>query len=120
MNLLTEKGIYPYDYMDSWDKFDEKELPTHECFYSELAGGNISDKDYKKTQIVWKHFELSNLGEYHDLYLKTDVLLLTDVFENFRTVFGLLWIRPRTLLYFAEFCMGCHVIKNRNKIGANT
>ena len=86
LNLLTEKGVYPYDYMDRWDKFDEKELPPHECFYSELAGGNISDQDYKKAGNVWKHFKLLNLGEYHDLYLKTDVLLLTDVFENFRTM----------------------------------
>ena len=52
LNLLTEKGIYPYDYMDNWDKFDEKELPPHECFYSELAGGNISDKDYREAGIV--------------------------------------------------------------------
>ena len=72
--------------MDSWDKFDEQKLPPHECFYSELAGGNISDKDYKKAGNVWEHFKLANLGEYHDLYLKTDVLLLTDVFENFRTM----------------------------------
>ena len=84
--MLTEKGVYPYDYMDSWSKFDEKELPPHECFYSKLAGANISDDDYKKAEAVWKHFKLTNLGEYHDLYLKTDVLLLTDVFETFRTM----------------------------------
>ena len=84
LNLLTDKGVYPYDYMNSWDKFDETKLPKKEDFYSHLYEENITDKDYARANIVWKHFNIKNLGEYHDLYLMTDVYLLTDVFENFR------------------------------------
>ena len=84
MNFLTEKGVYPYDYMNSWEKFDETKLLKKEDFYSKLYEENITDKDYARANIVWKHFDIKNLGEYHDLYLMTDVYLLTDVFENFR------------------------------------
>ena len=84
LNLLTDKGVYPYDYMNSWNKFDEIKLPKKEDFYSHLYEENITDKDYARANIVWKHFDIKNLGEYHDLYLMTDVYLLTDVFENFR------------------------------------
>ena len=83
MNLLTEKGVYPYDYMNSWNKFDETKLPKKEYFYSKLYEENITDKDYARANIVWKHFDIKNLGEYHDLYLMTDVYLRT---ENFRDV----------------------------------
>ena len=84
LNLLTDKGVYPYDYMNSWDKFDETKLPKKEYFYSQLYEENITDKDYARANIVWKHFNIKNFGEYHDLYLMTDVYLLIDVFENFR------------------------------------
>ena len=84
LNLLTDKGVYPYDYMNSWDRFNETKLPKKEDFYSQLYEENITDKDYARANIVWKHFNIKNLGEYHDLYLMTDVYLLTDVFENFR------------------------------------
>ena len=84
LNLLTDKGVYPYDYMNSWEKFGETKLPEKEDFYSKLYEENITDKDYARANIVWKHFDIKNLGEYHDLYLMTDVYLLTDVFENFR------------------------------------
>ena len=84
LNLLTDKGVYPYDYMNSWEKFDEIKLPDKEDFYSQLYEENITDKDYARANIVWTHFSIKNLGEYHDLYLMTDVYLLTDVFENFR------------------------------------
>ena len=84
LNLLTEKGVYPYDYMNSWEKFDETKLPKKEDFYSKLYEENITDKDYARANIAWKHVDIKNLGEYHDLYLMTDVYLLTDVFENFR------------------------------------
>ena len=70
--------------MNSWDKFDETQLPKKEDLYSHLYEENITDKDYARANIVWKHFNIKNLGEYHDLYLMTDVYLLTDVFENFR------------------------------------
>ena len=82
-NLMTQKGIYPYDYMDSFNKFNS-ELPSKEDFYSILTDEHISDKDYDHAKNIWNTFKLKNMGEYHDLYLKSDVLLLADVFENFR------------------------------------
>ena len=84
LDLLTDKGIYPYDYMNSFDKFDDEQLPSKKDFHSHLYEEDITDKDYKRANIIWKHFNIKNLGEYHDLYLMTDVYLLTDVFENFR------------------------------------
>ena len=83
-NLMKRKGVYPYDYMDSFSKFNDRELPKREDFYSLLRGENISEDDYSHAQNVWNTFNLKNMGEYHDLYLKTDILLLVDVFENFR------------------------------------
>ena len=84
LDLLTEKGVYPYDYMNSFDKFNDEQLPSKEQFYSRLTEEDITNDDYTKAKQIWKHFDIKNMGEYHDLYLKTDVLLLTDVFENFR------------------------------------
>ena len=82
--LLLRKGIYPYEYMDSWERFDENTIPPKEAFYSELNLENITDKDYEHVKKVWEAFEIKNLGEYHDLYVQCDTLLLADVFENFR------------------------------------
>ena len=83
-NLMKRKGVYPYDYMDSFSKFNDTELPHREKFYSLLTDENISEDAYSRAENVWNTFNLQNMGEYHDLYLKTDILLLTDVFENFR------------------------------------
>ena len=82
--LLLRKGIYPYEYMDSWEKFNETELPPKKYFYSNFNLGNISDKDCKQIQKVWETFEIKNLDEYQDLYVQCDTFLLADVFENFR------------------------------------
>ena len=83
-DLLTRKGIYPYEYMSSWDKFKETQLPPIEAFYSNLDMSNISDDDYQHVQKVLSAFRIHNLAEYHDLYLCTDVILLANVFEAFR------------------------------------
>jgi hypothetical protein len=82
--LLLRKGIYPYEYMDSWQKFEEKTLPQIAKFHSSLNDSEVSMEDYEHAQKVWNEMEMNNLGEYHDLYLCTDILLLCDVFENFR------------------------------------
>ena len=83
LDLMTSKGVYPYDYMDSFDKFNEQ-LPSKKEFYSILNDEPITNEAYQHAKKVWKTFKLSNMGEYHDLYLKSDVLLLSDVFEHFR------------------------------------
>ena len=84
LKLVKRKGVYPYDHMDSFEKFEETQLPTQEKFYSILNNEHISDEDYQHAQNVWKTFDMKNMGDYHDLYLKSDILLLADVFENFR------------------------------------
>ena len=76
------KGVYPYEYMNGWEKFEEAGLPPKDAFYSRL--NMFSDQDYEHAQQVWNTMEKKTLGCYHDTYLKTDVLLLTDVFETFR------------------------------------
>ena len=82
--VLLRKGVYLYEYMDEWNKFDEKKLPCKESFYSSLTMEDISDTDYKHANNVFRKFNLNNLGDYHDLYVRSDTLLLADVFENFR------------------------------------
>ena len=76
--------MYPYEYMDSFERFDETALPPKEAFYSSLTDENISDDDYEHAKKVFESFEMKDLGDYHNLYLLTDVLLLADVFESFR------------------------------------
>ena len=82
--LLLRKGVYPYEYMDSWEKCDETTLPPKEDFYSELNLESINDEDYAHAQKVWEVFEINNRGKYHDFYVQSDTLLLADVFEKFR------------------------------------
>ena len=83
-SLLTRKGVYPYDYVSSLDKLSETCLPPREEFYSKLNDEDISDEDYQQAINVWNTFGCKTIKDYHDLYLKSDVLLLADVFENFR------------------------------------
>ena len=82
--LLTRKGVYPYDYVSSLEKLTETQLPPKEEFYSKLNDEDISDDDYQHAINVWNTFECKSIRDYHNLYLKSDVLLLSDVFENFR------------------------------------
>ena len=82
--MLLKKGVYPYEEMDSWEKFDETSLSDKEAFYNKLNLEGISDEDYAHAQKVWEVFEINNCGEYHDLYVQIDTLLPSDVFEKFR------------------------------------
>ena len=83
--LMISKGVYPYEYMDGWKKFDETSLPPKDVFYSRLHMKGISDQDYEHAhaQPVWNTMEKKALGCYHNTYLKIDVLLLANVFETF-------------------------------------
>ena len=84
--LLIRKGVYPYEYIDSWDRFEEKRLQSKDEFYSKLNMSGINEKDYQHACKVWNEFGLKNMGDYHNLYLETDVILLANVFESFRKV----------------------------------
>ena len=86
LELVKKKGVYPYEYMDSFKKFKETNLPDINCFFSSLKDSEISVKEHHRACDVWKVFEIKNLGEYLNLYLKCDVLLLCDVFEMFISV----------------------------------
>ena len=83
LQLVKQKGVYPKEYMDSFETFSEDKLPDRCEFYSFLKDKNISEKKYLTSINVWNTFKMNTMGDYHDLYLKTDVLLLADVFEKF-------------------------------------
>ena len=82
--LMLRKGVYPYEYGDTWERFSEISLPRKEDFYSNFNMEDISDIDYRHANNVFKVFKLENLGDYRDLYVQSDTLLLADVFNNFR------------------------------------
>ena len=84
VELIKQKGFYPYEYMNTEEKFNNTKLPPREAFYSKLSGRGISEKDYKHAWNVWHTFKMKTFKDYHKLYNETDVLLLADVFENFR------------------------------------
>ncbi|GFW70243.1 c2H2-type domain-containing protein [Trichonephila clavipes] len=86
IDLLLRKGVFPYDYFDSFEKCKDSCLPPISKFYNKLNEEAISVEDYNHACKVFNEFHLNNLGEYCDLYVKTDVLLLTDLFENFRKI----------------------------------
>ena len=86
LSLVKRKGVYPYEYMDSLERFKENKLPPKEAFYSRLTGEGISNEYYKHAKKVWEVFDMKTLQDYHHLYNVIDVLLLADVFENFRNI----------------------------------
>ena len=94
LELLKQKGAYPYKYMNNFGKFKEKKLPARKYFFSSTKKGKISDggkksdshislKDYLTGEKIWDEFDIKDMGDYHDHYLKKDVLLLADDFEKF-------------------------------------
>ena len=83
-SLLKRKGVYPYDYVNSTKRLKETKLPPKEAFYSKPDEEEISDEDYQHAHNVWNGLNCQTIQDYHDLYLKSDVLLLADVFEKFR------------------------------------
>ena len=94
LELLKQKGVYPYEYINSFKRFNEKKLPDKECFYSsvknkttgdngEILDGHISDENYVMCKKIWNKFNMKNMGDYNDHYLEKDVLLLADIFGRF-------------------------------------
>ena len=117
---MIRKGVYPYEYMDGWKKFEETSLPRKDAFYSRLNMKGISGQGYEHAQQVWNTMEKKTLGCYHDTYLKKDVLRLVDVFEtcrntwlknykldpaHFYTAPGLAW--QALLKTASEYCEAC-------------
>lgn len=86
MNILKEKGLYPYEWVDDKAKFKQIEFPHIEAFYSKLNDSKCKPKEYERGQEVYKLLNCKNFGDYHDIYLKTDVLILADVCEKFREI----------------------------------
>ena len=84
--LLLRKGVYPYEYMGDWDRFNEEKLPNKSDFCSSLNMEDISEIDYRHALKIFNKFNIKNLGEYHDLYVQSDTILLADVFESVRNL----------------------------------
>ena len=83
LELLKQKDAYPYEYMNSFKKFSEEKLSDKKYFYDSFKDRHINDKDYLRCNKIWNKFSMKNMGDYHDHYLKKDVLLLANVFEKF-------------------------------------
>ena len=98
---MKQKGVYPYDYTDSFHRFSEKKLPNKDGFYSILKDEYISDTQYVHAIKVWNTFKLKNMRKYNDLCLKTGALQLADVFENFRKTY-VQYCKPEPRHYFTS------------------
>ena len=86
LQLLSQKGVYPYSYIENFQVFEETSLPPKDAFYNELLEEDISDEKYQLAENVWSTFQCEHLGDFHDVYLYTDIFLLADIFEAFRHV----------------------------------
>ena len=84
LSLMSQKGVYPYDYMDCFEKLNQMELPTKEQFYSVQSDQHVTNGEYDHAREVWETFNIKTISKYHDLYLKSGMLLLAVVFESFR------------------------------------
>ena len=112
--LLLQKGVYSYGYMDVWEKFNET-LPEKDDFYNHLNMEDITDADYVHAKRVCKDFEIKNLGEYHDLYVQSNTLLLADVFENFRNMYLKIYeLNPAKFLSVPA--LACQAALKRTKV----
>ena len=119
LDLLLKKGVYPYDYMDGWSKMDETVLPPQKDFYSRLSESDITACEYAHAQQVWQAFGCQTLGDYHDLYMLTDVLLLADVFESFRDLCcdeDIYNLDPAHYFTTPNFAWDCMLKKTRTKL----
>ena len=112
LELLKQKDAYSYEYMNSFKRFNEEKLPARKYFYSstkdgkigddgKISDGHISVKDYLTCEKIWDKFEMKNMGDYHDHYLKKDVLLLANVFEKFIDTY-LKFYKPDPCHYFSS------------------
>ena len=130
LEFLKQKDAYPYEYIDSFKRFNEGKLSDKECFYSSLKDGttddngekldgHISDEDYLTCSEIWNKFSMKNMGDYNDHYSKKDVLLLADVFGKF--INTCLFLRAYSLSLFQFFWLklGCGVKNDWCKVKKN-
>ena len=115
--LLLREGVYPYEYMDEWEKFNETKLPEKEECYSNLNVEDITYADYMHAKRVCKDFKTKLFGEYHDFYLKSDALVLADVFENFRKMcLKIYHLDPVKFLYGSRLAWQAALKKTKVKL----
>ena len=120
---MFRNGAHPYDHVDCMNKLDETNLPGKETFYSKLAGEGVTGEDYQHAQTIWKKFNIESMNAYYNVYNPSEVLLLADIFENFRTIsmnhYGLdpAWYfnAPRLALDAALKITKVQLIINRNR-----
>ena len=118
VDLLLRKGVYPYEYMDAFERFAEVEMPPIENFHSSLKNEDITAADYAHAKNVWNKFNCANIGDYHDLYLETDVLLLADVWESFsKTCFEQYKLDPAHYVSSPHLSWDAMLLKTGVKIG---
>ena len=114
--LLLRKGVYPYEYMDSWEKFNETSIPPKEAYYRKLNEKGIRDADYAHVKKVWEVFKIKDIGDDHDLHVQGDTLFLADAFENFRDKCIKIYGLDPAHFFSAPGLAWQDCLKNRSKI----